>query len=591
MQRRFFLLLLTAIPVLLFAGELAAQQTSLPLVSQSSTAEYVKANPGGYLSWIKLICVIVVFILWVRCADWVNRDSMKIGQMTEMPPEVWNPINVGSLFIGLLIVLFVPLFAVGYPIFAIAAFVPPLVYFMMRRSAVKAEPRILEQARAKPGQAVAASVLPQDEGANVEFTPTGEKEQKQIKLIRARQSSGFLALKELIADALFKRADLILLDFTRDRVNGRLQVDGAWHAIPPMTREIGDAVLVSIKNLAGANPAQRKARQVGEFSIKTMDDKADVEMVSQGVPTGERTQLKFKRKTKTVMPLNQLGMFPDMIDRLKTSLNQPGLAIVSAPPGQGLTTSWRGTLVTADRLTRDCVALIDEAETETVVENIVIHRYDPKAGKKQFDIGKGMLLSQPDLIIVPKVEDPETMDLLTAQVATQDRSILLRAQAKSAAEALLKTFAQCSDRDTFANAVKHVTCQRLVRRLCDACKQEARVAPKMIQQLGGDPRKQKTLYNQYRLPPPEQRVDDKGNPIEIPPCDVCGGIGYIGRIGVFEMLEVDDSIRAAMRKTPKAAVIEQVAQKSGKKSLTSQAYQLVLLGVTSLAEVQRVLKE
>ena len=102
MLRRFILLLLTALPVLLFAGELAAQQISLPLVGQTSSAEYANANPGGYLSWVNLLLVVVAFIFWVKFADWVNRDSMKIGELTEMPPEVWNPINLSLQLLGLI---------------------------------------------------------------------------------------------------------------------------------------------------------------------------------------------------------------------------------------------------------------------------------------------------------------------------------------------------------------------------------------------------------------------------------------------------------------------------------------------------------
>ncbi len=584
-------LLLTAIPVLLLTGELTGQEFSSQLLGQNDGVQYAKSHPGGYLSWIKLLLVVVVFVTWVRAADWINRDSMKIGELTNLFPEIWNPIGLGSFFVGFLVVIFVPIFYVGYPIYVVGAIVPPLVYFFMRRAAIKAEPNILDQVKSKPGETVTGPLLPQDEGAAVEFSAAGEGEQQQVHLIRARQSPGFPVLKNVIAEAVFKRADVVLLDYTRDRVNCRMQVDGVWHPSPPMDRETGDAVLVSLKNLAGANPTERRARQSGQFSFKTENDKADIELLSQGVPTGERAQLKFKRMSKHVLTLSQLGMFPDMVNKLKSSLNRPGLAIVSAPPGEGLTTSWRGTLVTADRLTRDCVAIIDKDETESVVENVVVHRFDSKGGKKQFDVLKAMLLSQPNFIVAPIVEDKETMDLLAAQISTQDRSVLLRTSAKSAAEALLRVYSQCGDRDLFANSVKHVTCQRLLRRLCDECKQEVRVAPKLIEKLGGNPRQQQSVFNQYKLPPPEQRVDEKGNPIEFPPCPVCGGIGYIGRIAVFEMIEVNDQVRIAMRQSPKAAAIEQAALKAGKKPLVNQAYQLVLLGITSVAEVQRVFKQ
>ena len=112
----------------------------------------------------------------------------------------------------------------------------------------------------------------------------------------------------------------------------------------------------------------------------------------------------------------------------------------------------------------------------------------------------------------------------------------------------------------------------------------------MIQQLGGDPRQQNTLFTQYRLPPPEQRVDAKGRPIEFPPCEVCGGIGYIGRIAAFETIFVTDPVRQTLVKQPTAEAIEKAARAEGKQALTIQAYKLVLHGLTTLQEVQRVMK-
>jgi type II secretory ATPase GspE/PulE/Tfp pilus assembly ATPase PilB-like protein len=176
-------------------------------------------------------------------------------------------------------------------------------------------------------------------------------------------------------------------------------------------------------------------------------------------------------------------------------------------------------------------------------------------------------------------------------VLKHDRSLLLRTSAKSAAEALLRVYSQASDREQFLQSLHNVTCQRLVRRLCDECKVEVQVQPKAIQQLGGDPNRQNTIFNQWKLPPPEQQVDEKGRPIEFPPCEACGGIGYIGRIAVFEMITLNDPLRQIVKKNPKIAPLEEAAVKLGKKTLAQQAYQLVLLGVTSLAEAQRVLKE
>jgi len=510
-----------------------------------------------------------------------------------MAGEFWNPMTVFPFVIGFMCIISIPIFWIGLPIYLIAAFVPFLCYFMTRRKRFKADPTAKQYLTLKPGEIPEAEALPQDDGVPIDFTPAGANAaERQSNLIRSRQSEAYLEFKELLKMTQFKRAEQILMDFTREQVNSRILVDGTWHPLEPMDRPSGDALLASLKHMAGLNPAERRARQEGNFAWKSELGKAAVTVTSQGVPTGERVQVKFLISAKETLQFPQLGMFPDMVAQIKTSLDQPGSTIISAPPGSGLTSSWQGALVTADRLTRDCVAVITEDETETVLENIVIHRYDESvASKKQFDVLKAMLLTQPDMLAIPKVENKEVMDLLTQQVVAQDRSLVLRMPAKSATEALLRTYALAGNREQFLAAMNNVTCQRLIRRLCTTCRTEVRVQPKIIQQLGGNPKTQTTIFNPWKLPPPEQRVDERGKEIEFPPCETCGGIGYIGRIAVFEMLTLNDQLREFIKKNPNVTAIEQAAVKLGKLSLANQTYKLVLLGVTSLAEAQRVLKE
>jgi len=276
--------------------------------------------------------------------------------------------------------------------------------------------------------------------------------------------------------------------------------------------------LVSLKHLAGLDPKERRAKQKGAFRFKSELGKAEVQVRSQGVKTGEN--------------------------------------IVSAPPKHGLSSTWQGLLVSADRLTRDCIGLVSSDEMETAIENIIPKEYE--SDDLAATALKAALLTQPDAIALPEIPSSDVIDI----------------------------------RDNFRTAAKYVSCQRLLRRLCPDCKEEVQVPPKTIQKLGGDPRAQKTIYRQWRLPPPEQRVDEKGKPIEFPTCETCRGLGYIGRIGIFEMITVNDSVREALKKTPKIAAIDKVATESkAKKSMKQGAYQLVLLGVTSLAEVQSTLKK
>jgi type II secretory ATPase GspE/PulE/Tfp pilus assembly ATPase PilB-like protein len=601
MLRRILLLLLFA-GAFVASALVASSETAVaaqPGTSFSITDSALLAltrGPGGYLSAVKIGLVAITFFFWVWLANWIHKDSVRIAELTQMKPEIWNPINLLSCLIGFFIAISLPTFWIGYPVFVCCAILPWLTYRLMRRSKMKANAEVRQAATGKGSDGPVMEALEQDQGIDVKFTPAGADEtEQQSNLIMARQSDGYPKLKELIYESMFKRADVVVMDYTQTSVSPRLLVDGSWHKMDPMDRIEGDAVLVSLKHLAGMNPAERKQQQIGRFSAKMDLGKIDVNTVSRGVKTGEQVQLKFLRKSGAILPLKKLGMFPSMEKRFVPELNKPGITIVSAPAGQGLTTTWQGVLVSSDRLTRDNVGIIATDENETDVENIVVRRYDREketGDESQLEVLNRALLSQPDSLAVPQLGSGAVLDVLSAQAIKQDRAVWLRANAKSSAQALMKVFAICGNRDDLAQALKQVTCQRLVRRLCNDCKQEIQVKPELIKKLGGDPSKQQTLCRPWKLPPPEQRVDEKGNEIEFPPCNTCGGIGYIGRIAAFEMILVNQAIRDTLKKAPTVENVESAAVKSKSKiPLSQSAYKLVLLGITSLAEIQKVLKK
>jgi len=546
---------------------------------------------GAYLSWWKLALVVLTIVFWVRNSDWINQDAVQLADGAEIVPQFWNLMNVGVGIAGFFAAISIPIFWIGYPLLLLASLVPIICYKFVRKKQLNVNQGLRQRVSGKGAQRAEPNVLAQDEGVELNFTPAGDTDVlRKGALIKARQSPGFVPLKELLFDGKAKRADIIQIDYTQTQAAPKLFVDGTWHAIEPMDRPAGDALLVSLKSLAGLNPQERRAKQKGTFSFKSELGKAEVLVRSQGVKTGEKVRLKFVRATKDLLNLKQLGMFPSMADKFIASLNSTGIVIVSAPSKHGLSSTWQGVLVSADRLTRDCIGLISSDETETAIENINPKEYETD------DLAapalKAALLAQPDAIALPEIPNSDVLDMLSDQVLTQNRAVWMQINSNSAAEALLRVYSKAGNRDNFRQAVKFVSCQRLLRRLCEDCKQEVPAPPKTIKALGGDPKTQKTIYQQWRLPPPEQRVDEKGSPIEFPQCETCRGLGYIGRIAIFEMIQMNDAVREALKKTPKVAAIDKVATESkAKKSMKSGAYQLILLGVTSLAEVQSTLKK
>jgi type II secretory ATPase GspE/PulE/Tfp pilus assembly ATPase PilB-like protein len=416
--------------------------------------------------------------------------------------------------------------------------------------------------------------------------------EKQANLITARQSPAFPLAVELIAHAMLQRAEVILLDYTREAVAVRYQVDGLWHNMQPRDRESGDAMLQVLKKLADLNINERRARQEGKFGAELGKDRFNCTLLSQGTKTGERVLLKIVNKKSKFSSLEELGMRDKMRDQLRDLLNgHHGFVIMSAPPGNGLTTLWNIALNASDRFVRDFVSVQDKAFDEEEVININPQCFNSAEGQSPDTILPGLILRQMEVFVVPDLVNGETVGLLCGQVIDEQRMVITRVVAKDAVEALLRVLMLKGPAKEFAEVVTAVLNVRLIRKLCENCRQAYPPAPALLQKLGIPPGRVQQLYREYQPPPPEQLVDEKGRPIVPPICPKCGGVGYFGRTGIFELLVVNDELRQALVKQPTLEVLRQVSRKAGHRGLQEEGILLVARGVTSLTELQRVLKQ
>lgn len=563
------------------ASSIAVQgQATWPNYPSMGGEHDITRGPGGYLSWIKLLAIVAVFFFWVRLAEWVNKDAVKFSEHTGMPADIWNPLILFSFVAGFLGVLSIPVFIAGFPVYVVAAVLPYVIYRMQRRGTI-------------PEEAMTGKMFAEDVGESavpIEIRAAGDGEASSANLIRARQSAAYDPTCQMLLDAFQNRTEQILFDFTREIVNHRIQVDGIWHAMPPMDREAGDATLWVLKTLAGLNPSERRQTQKGIIGAKVGRDKPSFEVTSQGVPTGERVLVKIIGEATVSLELPELGMSPEMTSTVMEKIKSSGTVIISAPPGQGLTSTWQGVLNGSDRFTRDFVGVADHGERETERENIEIQRINIAGGESPVPTLQKMILKEPSAFVMPNLVNSETVDLLTEQVVSENRTLVTRVAAGSATEAVLRLMQLSGDRQRFVRSVTAVTCQRLVRCLCDSCKVPVQANPQAIQQMGGDPRVNTVLFRDYQLPPVEQRVDEQGKPVEMTPCPNCTGIGFRGRTAIYELLLVDNAIREVLLKTPKMDLVNQIARKQGNLTIIQQGYRAVLDGKTSVAEIQRVLQ-
>ncbi len=548
--------------------------------------------PYGALAWWKLALLVLCWCIWLRLTDWVNQDAYKFQTRTNLPAAVINPVMVGAFFVGLASVLFIPFFLAGFPLFLVGCFAPFFGYLFMRNS--RMPEHLTAFTRSHLSRKVSGEQpLVKDANLDAEWPPikleaSGSEQVAQTNLIKARQACDWVILRSLIYNAMSSRADTLVGRRTSQGGQWRKRIDGVWHVLAPMDPPMAEGSYLALKHLAAISPADRSARQTGHFTARmTEANRCEIAFVRD--PKSETVQIKFIQPKKLALMVPDLGMFPDDIARLTATINSPGLAIISAPPGEGLSTTWFAVLMHADRVTKDWVALIDYNENETQVENIEPNVYDSRKGQRPIDILRSILLKQPEVFVVPAAVDGDSLGAFIEQVLEEHRALFTRTVANSAAEALLEVMQRAPDKAAFVQALTLVTSQRLARRLCDKCKQPMPATPDLIRKLGGDPGAPPVIYAAYKPPDPPP-VDKKGNPIEIKPCSKCAGVGYLGRFALVELLQVDDALRQVLLRKPDAATITQLGLVKPGRSAMQLGLRHVLAGTTSLAEIQRVFK-
>lgn len=423
----------------------------------------------------------------------------------------------------------------------------------------------------------------------IEFTAAGatpEEQKTNLKIVRP--SPGFEPASELIAEAIIKDANLTVLDYTPKQVNLRFQIDGLWHAGVAMDRETGDYLLATLKQLAGLDYRERRARQEGSFGTMYQKNRQKFRLVSQGIQTGERVALYLDYKRAPLETAEELGMRPSMIKQLSAILENPELGnlLVSAVPGEGYTTAWRGVLDTCDRLTRDFFVLEEKGKLEPEVINIYPIEFDPAKGEDAMSPIPQLLLKEPDVLAFPELPSGDLVNRIMDLSASKGIPVFTRIPGKHCIDAILRVLVLKPDAQKVAERMTAVIAMRLIRKLCMGCRVGYQPHPTLMQKLGLPPGRVAMLYKPFVYKP--GMVDE--NDVEIQPCAECSGIGYRGRTGLFELLKLNDELREALIKTPRMDHLSAIAKRHGHVSMQMEGIVMVASGKTSLEELQRVLK-
>ena len=378
-------------------------------------------------------------------------------------------------------------------------------------------------------------------------------------------------VKGILENAVRQRTSDIHIEPMETQVRVRYRIDGALQVVQRLDIGMMPGISARLKIMGGMDIAEKRKPQDGRITI--MVDRKEFDVRVSVLPTcyGEKIVMRMTSKEGLTKPKSELGFTPDEMAKFDGILSNPhGIILVTGPTGSGKST----TLYTAlsELNTEDVNIITVEDPVEANIDGINQVMVNVKAEMTFAAALRSILRQDPDIIMIGEIRDGETCDI-AVKAAITGHLVVSTLHTNSAASTITRLIDMGQEPYTVADALVGVIAQRLVRRLC-TCK-VPRLAEDYECNILGIPGEEATIYE----------------PSGSEGCGVCGGAGYRGRIGVYEILPVTHEISKIIAANGTADQIEQKAIEEGMKTLRMAAADLVLNGVTSIAEMKKIAYE
>lgn len=555
-------------------------------------------GPGGGLAILPALAWWLCVLAWMRTVDWVCRDATKHkGQ-----PAFWGMVCGLPMFLAAIIAWWIPSAIGAVALMIVAWLAPTIAYAMVRNKALPPSERILTVGH---GRRVVAGLLAPfgieiDAGFDeadlipkVEFVAAGGKDaaENAARLEAATQLPGFEEARKTMLGAVMARANTLVIDLEPAGMGVRHEVDGVWEKAkirqPPRGRrereswveapksslEVGQAVAAVVKALCGL-PAGARETKSAPFVLQVDGKPRNCRLSVGRQPSGEQLVVKIDPPASIFKKLPDLGMPAALADKLVgLTAVEKGMILVSSPPGSGLTTTFDLIVLSADRLLRDFISIEDAATPPREIQNVKPVPYDARTGVTPLAALEGVLRTYPNVIITRDVRDKQLVVKL-AELAADDKFVIMSVKATDATDAIARILACGVPAQTLATTLVGSVSQRMIRKLCPKCREE----------YPPDPEPLPKVLAQLKLTPEQRAHIRKASPHG---CRLCGGTGYLGRAAIFELAS-GPTVRKAVAAGTDTATLRKAAIQDGMAPLVEAGKALVLEGVTSIDEVQRI---
>jgi len=380
----------------------------------------------------------------------------------------------------------------------------------------------------------------------------------------------------LLREALKKRASDIHIEPFEKESRVRLRIDGSLEETAPIQKTLQNSVLTRLKIMSRLNITETRIPQDGRFKIKLQNKEVDFRVSILPVTYGSKVVMRLLDKSTLSLGLEKLGFASETLALMKSAIQKPfGMILITGPTGSGKSTTLYSILNQMNTPEKNIVTIEDPIEYQ--VRGITQIQTRSEIG---FDFASGLraiLRQSPDIVMVGEIRDAETADI-AIKASLTGQLVLSTLHTNDSAGAISRLMDMKIEPFLIASSVVLVAAQRLCRKICTHCKEKISIPPEVLKRLEVDPekffagQKEKNFYK------------GKG-------CVNCNKTGYLGRMGILEVLAIDDEIRQLVMKRSSSHVIKECAIKKNMITLRDDAIRKCCQGLTTLDEVLRVTTE
>lgn len=528
-------------------------------------------QPGGYISTLKVIPVLIILLVWARLMTWADKDAVD----AHLPRISLNMSFLGGLVLAFALFFYLTPFIVAFLALIVILGIEAGIYLHLRNKMVGLAD-LKKQFKAWLESFKGKKEVKAEEG-KVQLVKDGKAVARPAD--ESPDKVAYDAMQQALTEPLFKGAEQIDLAPDAGGVGVKYWVDMFPYKGVTLERSAGADAIAYLKWAAGLNVEDRRKPQSGTIKANFEGKKREMKIQTAGTTAGEYARLTIDPKRRHDYSIDTLGFTDAQKKILKDSIQEnAGLVLLSTPKGQGLTSLAYSVLKAHDSVLQFIQTIERNAEED--IDGITQNKLAPNAAAGEESKLMDWVISQEaEVMLIDKVEDPKTAASII-EATKAGKRIYVCSRAGSTFEALDQWRRLVGDNRLATEPLKLVISGRVLRKLCMACKVGYAPDAGTLRKLNMNPEKVSQLFQARSQP----LRDPKGRPI---PCEFCNDLHFKGRMGVFEFLVVDDEIREAVAAGKN---LNQAFRKQRGRYLQEEALALVEKGETSVQEVLRVLK-